>query len=227
VSSLPSGEHEAVDGVLSERAVGADGESPATFSVDDAERRSGRGGWLPGVLALAATAAGLLLVAAGAIGVALLVTRSEPPLVAPALDVTGSIVVEEPPPALAPPVETPAPALAPPADPAPAPPPAGRPPARLFPAKPRGAEPPPEPPGALEPREVSRALFVMSDASSLDVRCGTVSGQGTNSVRLSAFPAGTCVVRADYLGTSLETAVPVDAPRTVQCVVRRGALTCT
>lgn len=91
-------------------------------------------------------------------------------------------------------------------------------------------EPAPEPePVAVDPNapRVSRALVVMQDASSIEVTCGDRSGRGTSSVRIVDFPAGSCRVRANYLGSPLETTVSVARATTVQCTANGGTLSCT
>ena len=74
---------------------------------------------------------------------------------------------------------------------------------------------------------VRRALVVMPDASQLDVTCGDVSSQGTASADIRQFPAGTCTVKATYLGHALTTQVLVQNAATVQCSSDGTTLTCT
>ncbi len=123
-------------------------------------------------------------------------------------------------------VEAPAPAPAPVAEPAPVevpelPP---GPPPGLSPAlAPRPAPSPIPNPDA--PR-VGKAQVAMADASSLKVACGDVSRTGTASVRITDFPAGTCLVEAVYLGQSYRHEVLIDRARGYTCTVAKGSLTC-
>jgi serine/threonine-protein kinase len=89
---------------------------------------------------------------------------------------------------------------------------------------------PPEEPAspAVDPNapRINRALVVVKDASSIEVTCGDVSATGTASARIADFPAGTCRVRATYLGQPSTTEVVIDRPREVTCTAAGGALSC-
>jgi len=133
-------------------------------------------------------------------------------------------------------VEAPVPAPAPAPDPAPA---APAPPAPI-PAPAAAPEPPspapapaPTPAPAPAPTEVpadaprvGKAQVAMADASSLKVACGDVSRTGTASVRITDFPAGTCLVEAVYLGQSYRHEVLIDRARGYTCTVAEGSLSC-
>jgi len=73
---------------------------------------------------------------------------------------------------------------------------------------------------------VSAAMFILPEASALEVTCGDVRRVGTASVRLRDLPAGTCRVKATYLGKSLTTSVQVDSRREVRCAIQDGSLAC-
>ncbi len=96
--------------------------------------------------------------------------------------------------------------------------------------RPRPADPAPAPAPstevAIDAVRLSRAQFNLRDASNLDVRCGDRHASGTASVRLTDFPAGSCSIEADWLGTHYRSEIEVDRPRAVNCSVAGGALTC-
>lgn len=73
---------------------------------------------------------------------------------------------------------------------------------------------------------VSRAMIVVRDASSVTVSCGPTTAQGTSSVRITNFPAGTCTVTAILLGKEVATSVTVDKAREVTCSSDGGGLSC-
>ncbi len=124
----------------------------------------------------------------------------------------------EPEPAPAPEPE-PAPVAAP--EPEPEPPPAPAP-------SPVAARPTPRPEPAPAPSgpRIAKAQVAVADASSVRVVCGDVSTNGTASVRITDFPAGTCQVEAVYLGQTYRQDVSIDRPRGYTCAVTDGALSC-
>ncbi|MEN0062804.1 MAG: protein kinase [Myxococcota bacterium] len=88
--------------------------------------------------------------------------------------------------------------------------------------------PRPRPKGPSKPTvEVSKALFTLKNASGIWVGCGTVEARGTSSARIEGFPAGSCEVRANYLGVDYQSVVEVTAPRTVACRVNGEEMTCS
>ncbi|MCB9687261.1 MAG: serine/threonine protein kinase [Alphaproteobacteria bacterium] len=74
---------------------------------------------------------------------------------------------------------------------------------------------------------LDRAQIALKDASALSLTCGDVSAQGTASVRITNFPAGTCRVQATWLGTEVATDLVIDRVRGFQCVVEGGVLRCS
>jgi eukaryotic-like serine/threonine-protein kinase len=95
---------------------------------------------------------------------------------------------------------------------------------------------PPEPPAArkrdAQPSPaavVDRALFVVPDASTVRVTCGAVSSEGTATVRITRFPAGTCTVVATVTDgrTVARGAVDVDSAVRIVCEVDGQALRCS
>jgi outer membrane biosynthesis protein TonB len=117
------------------------------------------------------------------------------------------------------PVEEPDPEPQPAPEPAPTAAPAPRP-------APAPAAPAPAPEPAPDAPRIDRAQVSLSNASSIQVVCGDASASGTSSARITDFPAGTCTVRAVYLGESLQTEVVIDRVRGVNCAVSGGALSC-
>lgn len=114
----------------------------------------------------------------------------------------------------------------PPAKPSPAPAPAPRPkPAPTPTAAPVPQAEPDATPSPDGPR-VSRAMIVVEDVSSFQVRCGDRSATGTASARLTNLPAGTCTVEAQRGAESWTAQVGITTPREVRCAVANGALTC-
>jgi serine/threonine protein kinase len=155
----------------------------------------------------------------GAGGPTIGVAPGTPGMVAPA-----PVRAPVPPPVVAEPA--PAPVVAEPvpqpavAEPAPAPAPAAASAPRPAPAP--AAAPAVDPDAPI----VSRAMFVLDNASALSAECSGVSGSGTASLRLRSFPAGACRVRATFVGQDYSTEVRVERPREVVCTVDGGALTC-
>lgn len=82
-------------------------------------------------------------------------------------------------------------------------------------------------PDVPPPPRVSRAQFAVRDAEAVAVTCGDVAAQGTATLRITEFPAGTCVVEATYLGRRYRTRGTLDTERAIQCVVEQGALSCS
>jgi serine/threonine protein kinase len=87
--------------------------------------------------------------------------------------------------------------------------------------------PAPAPSVPVDAPRVGRALVSVPNASAITVTCGDVAAQGTASVSIRNFPAGSCVVRAEFLGRSLHTEVGIDQPREVHCTASGDALSCT
>lgn len=176
-----------------------------------------RGGAL--LLAVAGALAGLTGVAL--VGAAVAVSLSSSPAPTPPVTpVEAAVVAPAPVPAPVEPERAPVdpePAVVAVEAPAPAPVlPAARPAPRPAPT--------PAPAASTGPR-VKKALFVATDAASLEVRCGDVAASGTASARITNFPAGICAVDVVYLGASHSTEVRVERPREVRCRVD-GALVC-
>ena len=88
-------------------------------------------------------------------------------------------------------------------------------------------------PGRLPSRaagpRVDRAMFVVRDASAVQVTCGDVSAEGTATVRITSFPAGSCSVVATGADgrTVARGDVVVDGPQRVLCATDGGALRCS
>lgn len=131
----------------------------------------------------------------------------------------------------------PAPAITPPVEPPPVEPPPTEPAlvATTDPVVTAPRDPPKratEPPKGVEPvitsdaPRIDRAMVVLKDASSIDVKCGDTTASGTASARITGFPAGNCKVTANYVGKALETTVRIDSPAQVNCTVEGDKLTC-
>ena len=74
---------------------------------------------------------------------------------------------------------------------------------------------------------VSKAKVSVAEASSVTVRCGSVTANGTTSALIRSFPAGNCTVDA-LIGASTYTArVAITAETTVRCVLVAGNLKCS
>ncbi|MCA9489746.1 MAG: hypothetical protein KC621_07470, partial [Myxococcales bacterium] len=82
-------------------------------------------------------------------------------------------------------------------------------------------------PEAVAGPRIDRAQAALKDASSLTLTCGDVSAQGTASVRITDFPAGSCRVQATWLGTEVATDLVIDSVRGFQCAVEGGVLRCS
>jgi serine/threonine protein kinase len=74
---------------------------------------------------------------------------------------------------------------------------------------------------------VDKALFSLRDASHLLVTCGSVSSEGTASVRIVDFPSGSCRVEASWLGGRYVALVEVDRVGSYTCRVEEGVLRCS
>lgn len=86
-------------------------------------------------------------------------------------------------------------------------------------------KPAPAPVAADAPR-VPSAMVVVRDGTGLVVTCGDTTARGTASARLRNFPAGTCQVEVQWLGTPYQTSVQIDTKREVHCDVSNGKLGC-
>ncbi|TNE85406.1 MAG: serine/threonine protein kinase [Deltaproteobacteria bacterium] len=219
-------ETEVVTGVLSEGSLPATASSTLLPADGDSWLNEGDGATeLPtrkaGIAALVVgIGAGLAAVAGiAAIGLAVLQSQSAPP---PAPAAIAAPMVEPPP------VATPEPVVAEPepvavVEPEPEPEPEPKPIAAPEPPKPRPVRPRPvETRGAV----VDRAMFVVTDATSVQVTCGDVAGTGSQAVRLRKFSGGSCAITATYLGQQLTGRTTVNEVREVKCTPTDGALRC-
>lgn len=122
-------------------------------------------------------------------------------------------------------VEAPAEEVAPTAAPV-APPTPKRRTKRQAPVPAAPAPPEESPAKAAAAERVPAALFVLPEASALDVRCGDVQRGGTTSVRLRNPPAGPCDVRATVLGEPFTARFSLERRAEVRCAVDAGRMTC-
>jgi serine/threonine protein kinase len=211
-----------------------------TFDPNLAEARAasapgGRG--LTAVVLILGVVLGLGAIAFGTVGVVLVfglgasnsVAEVTPAPIVPPPTPPPVVVAPVDPPVAPPPVEPPPTAPVEPPPVAPVAPPATPVVATPRPPKPKPTEPPPPVVPAVDPNAplVNRALVVMSDASSLNVKCGGVSANGTASARITNFPAGKCSISATFVGRTLTGTVAIDHPTTITCTANGDSLSCS
>ncbi len=92
-------------------------------------------------------------------------------------------------------------------------------------AAPESAPPalaPTAPATAPDAPRLRAAKFTLTGADGIRVTCGDVSGYGATAAILREFPAGSCIVTA----AGLSTTVQLEAPRGVACAVDGASFTC-